>query len=445
MRISKFVKVYPLGDAFAYYHSLKMKPVYLSEYEHCVLQNGGKLSSELIETLRENMIIVEDESHILNVVHRNLPQPYICLAYFILTEQCNLSCRYCFLGNGKDTDRQSRPMTKKIADDALRYFAFQTQQDSEQFNDEKEIIFYGGEPLLNFPVLQYFIDRSAYYIEKGLMTPKLKFSMVTNGLLLNEDNILFLKKHSVNTSVSIDGATQLDNCDRIDKNGVPIYERLIKKLNLVHQLGYNIGLSITLTESLLEHMDSLMEFLQSYELRSVCFNILHIAPGYHIGDEYYEKATDFIIKFYEKTKSIPIYEERFSRKLNTFINGGIYYSDCAATSGSQIVIAPSGSVGICHGCIEKHNYFFTDIRDYRDIRFDNNIQEWSKLSPVFQDECIKCEALGMCGGGCPINAANASYNNSIHSIDRSFCVHSRKILEYLIVKLYDNMKRNLIS
>ena len=56
-------------DAFAYSHSLKMKPVYLSEYEHCVLQNGGKLSSELIETLRENMIIVEDESHILNVVH----------------------------------------------------------------------------------------------------------------------------------------------------------------------------------------------------------------------------------------------------------------------------------------------------------------------------------------------------------------------------------------
>ena len=145
MRISKFVKVYPLGDAFAYYHSLKMKPVYLSEYEHCVLQNGGKLSSELIETLRENMIIVEDESHILNVVHRNLPQPYICLAYFILTEQCNLSCRYCFLGNGKDTDRQSRPMTKKIADDAamiVKGYAFSYKDNNISVLNLNNPIFY---------------------------------------------------------------------------------------------------------------------------------------------------------------------------------------------------------------------------------------------------------------------------------------------------------------
>lgn len=358
MKISKFVKVYPLGDAYAYYHSLKMKPVYVSESEHRALQNGWKLSSELVETLKENMIIVENESHILNVIHKSIPHSYICLAYFILTEQCNLSCRYCFLGNGKKISKKANPMNEKIADDALRYFAFQTQQDNEQFSDEKEIIFYGGEPLLNFPVLQYVIDRSAYYIKNGLITPKLKFSMVTNGLLLNEKIILFLKEHDVHTSVSIDSATELDNYDRIDKNGISIYGRLMKKLALAHKLEYNIGLSITLTESLLNHIDDLIDFLQKYGLHSVCFNILHIAPGYHIGDDYYEKATDFIIRFYEKTKSIPIYEERFFRKLNTFINGGIYYSDCAATSESQIVIAPSGSVGICHGCIENYDYFF---------------------------------------------------------------------------------------
>ena len=443
MKLSKFVKIYPLDDIYAYYHSLKMRPVYLNETEHLALQNGFfTLRPNVIKALKENMILVEDDSNVLDIVQKSIPKPYVCLAYFILTEHCNLACNYCFLGNGNKTRINTYPMNRKTADGALKYFAFQTQQDSAQFNDEKEIMFYGGEPLLNFPTLQYIVNRSSYYIQKGLITSNLKFSIVTNGLLLNKENISFLKEHDVYTSLSIDGATKEDNCNRVDIKGNDIYEKLIEKLSLIEKMNFSIGLSITLTESLLNHMDDLINLLTTAKIQSVCFNILHIIPDYYIQNDYYEKATDFIIKFYEKTIDIPVYEDRFARKLNTFINGGIYYSDCAATSGNQIVISPSGSVGICHGCLETHDYFFTNIYDYKDIRFNVTFNEWSKLSPVFQKECIQCEALGMCGGGCPINAVNSYSGNNIHSIDRTFCTHSKKILEYLIRRLYIAMKRN---
>lgn len=451
MRISKFVKVYHLGDMYAYYHSLKMIPVYVTKNEHDVIQSGdvtSKIDERTVKSLVDNMILVKDDNIGLDVVRRNIPAPYISLAYFILTEQCNLACRYCFLGNYTNIYSREKNATKmnfETADAALKYFAYQTQQDIVQFPDDKEIIFYGGEPLINFKTLQYVVERSRYYIDQAVLSPRLKFSMVTNGLLLNEEKIEFLKKHDVNVSISIDGATRSDNAARIDRSGNEVFDRLIKIIELVDKMQWNIGLSITLTPSLMKHMNSLTDFLQRFNIRSVCFNMLHETPGYNISEEYYYQATDFIIKFYEKTKDIPIYEERFFRKLNTFINGGIYYSDCAATSGSQIVVLPSGAVGICHGCIEKREYFVSNVHETEDLCKNEVLSEWSRLTPVLNDECISCEALGMCGGGCPINARNTSKSKDIHSTDRAFCIHSKMILEYLIWTLYRVMKRNHIN
>ena len=436
MKLSEYVKIYRIENSYAYYHSLKMKPVYLNETEHRILQDKNLhcelLSGDTFNALKENLILVEDETNLIEFVRRHIPQPYVSLAYFILTEQCNLACKYCFLGNG-DVNRKNSAllMNKKIAEAALKYFAYQTQQDSEQFADEKEIIFYGGEPLINFSTLKFVVNKSHEYISVGLISSKLKFSMVTNGLLLDAEKIDFLKKNNVAVSISLDGATEKSNAARVDKFGKNVFNKVVEKIHFAKQRGLSFGLSVTITPTLLDDMKTLIEFLQRAEVDSVCFNILHSVDTFNISEDYHRRATEFIISFYEKTKNFPIYEERFGRKLNTFINGGIYYSDCAATSGSQIVIIPSGKVGICHGCQE---FFISDVGSRTDLRNNEIFIEWSKLIPIYQDECLKCEALGFCGGGCPINAKNTA--GDIHSIDRAFCTHSKLILKYLIEKLY---------
>lgn len=438
MKISQYVTIYPLKNSYAYYHSLKMKPVYLTEIEHNILQAGNpnyeSLSRETLDALKQNLILVEDETNLIEFVRRNIPAPYISLAYFILNESCNLACRYCFLGNGNNANKIPTPlMSKETADSALKYFAFQTRQDAEQFADEKEIIFYGGEPLINFPTLKFVVNRAHEYIAEGLLSPKLKFSVVTNGILLDADKIEFFRRNNIAVSISLDGATENDNSARVDKIGKNVFNTVVEKIYLARKLGLNLGLSVTITPSLLDNLADFIKFLRRTEINSVCFNILHEVETFNISEDYYRRATEFIISFYEKTKDIPIYEERFGRKLNTFITGGIYYSDCAATSGSQIVIKPSGEVGICHGCRE---YFIVDINSRADLRENNTFAEWSKLIPIYQAECLKCEALGFCGGGCPINARNTTANGTIHSIDRAFCTHSKLILKYLIEKLH---------
>lgn len=444
MKISKYVTKFYINDYVAYYHSLRMKPVFLSkiesiELEKAILENRKPMLKEDVkESLQKYFIVVETDEGIIEKVRKYVPKPYISVAYFVLTEQCNLACKYCFLGNSDITVQKisKENMSFKVAEKALEFFSRQTMQDMDQFYDDKEIIFYGGEPLINFKTLEYTVLRSKYYQENHLISKKLKFSLISNGTLLDENKIKFLKDNNISVSISIDGASELENANRIDKSGKNIYDKVIKNLILAKKMGLNFGLSITLSEESIDNIDGLIEFIDMLNVNSICFNILLKVKGVHIEENYYINATNFIIEFYEKTMDKGIYEERFMRKLKAFIESKIYFSDCAATSGSQVVITPDGDVGICHGTMENREFFIGNVSDSNLIVANNkDVVRWSKLSPIFKSECMLCPALGICGGGCPINAMRSSKYKNLEAIDKAFCIHAKNMLKYLIEKL----------
>lgn len=416
-----------------------MNPVYLSETQHNMLLNDElDKDKELLEVLIRNKIIVEDESvddKLLCDAKNKIMTPYPTIVYFILSENCNLACKYCFLGNSKKKDYLPS-MTIEIAEKALEYYSKQIKYKSEWYSHQKEFIFYGGEPLLNFDCLKYIVNKTKEMQLANKLPADIKFSMVTNGLLLDAEKIEFLRDNNVFTSISVDGSTAIDNSARIDRNGTPVFDKLMLVLERVKEKKWNVGLSITLTPSTIQDTTHIFELLEKYDISDISFNLLHSSEGFIIPDDYYEKANDFIMDFYVKSRNKNIYEDRMMRKIDSFVKGVIYYSDCAATSGSQIVIIPDGRVGVCHGCLENKHYFCTDINDNTPLDENQTFVEWSEITPLNKEECMKCEALGICGGGCPINAQNNTENGSIHSIDRSFCVHSKKILYFLIDYLY---------
>ena len=98
-------------------------------------------------------------------------------------------------------------------------------------------------------------------------------------------------------------------------------------------------------------------------------------------------------------------------------------------------------MGICHGCLHNKQYFVSNIDD---VEFNaskhKDFIEWSQLTPINKDECQECPALGICGGGCPINAMHLKKGNTIHDLDERFCVHSKMTLEFLIKDLYRIIK-----
>lgn len=456
VKLSRYAHEYDLGDAVALYHSLRMKPVYLkkdvyrdlrdwlvSPYCATLETSPDLIKQEINELVKYKVLVLnsEEDDRVLEYVRSKIPKPAISVCYFILSEQCNLACKYCFLGNNDAFKRKKfllESMSIKTADKAIEFFVRQLKHSGiDAENVHPVIIFYGGEPLINFSVLDYVASR---FIDMKRVEPVLKhleMSIVTNGTLLNEEKLIRLQELGVGIGISVDGFDEKSNAMRVDKSGYSVYSRILDVLDMCKRLGVSVSFSVTLSEETISSVSNIVELVNKYGIKGLGFNIMMSSETFVLSGDYNEKAAQFIIDAFLELRKLGIYEDRMMRKVKSFLKSQVYFSDCAATSGGQIVIAPDGSVGICHGCLYNKQYFITDVYDDDfDARNNETYLEWSNLTPINRSECMNCPALGICGGGCPINAMHLRKGNNIHSIDERFCVHAKKTLEFLIKDLY---------
>ena len=461
--LSRFAHTFDLGDAVALYHSLRMKPVYLSRESYTSLQ--AWLASSFCtsfdsapDEIKEDVLQLkkwkilsdkpDEDKKVLEFIRSRMPEPAISVCYMILSEQCNLACKYCFLGNNDDEKRKQfnlESMTSAVADRAVDFYVEQLKKSGLNFEKEKPVvIFYGGEPLVNYPVLVRIAEKLLTLRATEPCLKNLEMSMVTNSLLLDKERILKLKELGVGIGISIDGFTAEEM--RIDRAGNPVFDKVLEKIQLCQELGVNVTLSVTLSEETVKHKENVIKLVKKYGIKSFGFNIMMSSDTFVLPESYNEAAAQFIIDEFKELRELGIMEDRMLRKLDSFSKAQVYYSDCAATCGGQIVIAPNGQVGICHGCLYDKKYFVTDINDTEfDCKKNPEFIEWSQLSPVNKEECLDCPALGICGGGCPLNAMYMKKGNTIHSIDTRFCVHAKKTLEFLVSDLYRIMQERKAS
>jgi uncharacterized protein len=456
--ISRFVHTFDIdGDHVALYHSLRMKPVYLTKtvykdfitfMENSRIERISDFPDSLAHIANEFndcKILTKDsdtDDNVIKYFRSRIPEPAISGCYFILSEQCNLACKYCFLGNNNIEKRKHfslKNMSIETAEKALEFFVQQIEKNSNIL--EPFIVFYGGEPLINFDVLDFIAVRINELRLNNLHFKNAKVSVVTNGLLLDEKKLKRLKDLNVGIGISIDGCTEESNALRVDKADKPIFSGILKILNMAKDNGIDVGLSVTINEETIKSKEKMLELISKYNIKGFGFNILMHEGTFNIKEEYYEKASQFIIDMFVELRKIGVYEDRIMRKIQTmqksYATPYPYFSDCGATAGGQIVVAPDGSVGICHGCLWDKKYFVSSVDDNSfDAKTNPVFKEWSQLSPVNKEECQNCAALGICGVGCPIQAMNAKEGNTIHSLDERFCIHSLKTLDFIIKDLY---------
>lgn len=456
VKLSRFAHSYDLKDAVALYHSLRMKPVYLSKEKYESLQTwlasslSDKLNNipqeierEVAELVKYKIItkVENEDEKVLEFIKSKIPNPAINVCYMILSEQCNIACKYCFLGNNNEKKRAhflTENMSKRTADEALEFFINQIKLSGIDPEENKPVlIFYGGEPLVNFEVLEYISNKVNNLRDIEPYIKNMELSLITNGLLLTRERALTLKKLGVSIGISIDGFTEETNAMRVDKSGNPVYTKLMETLKMCKEEEVPVSLSVTLTEETVKDTKNVLTLVNEYGIKGFGFNIMMSSDTFVLPQSYNEAAAQFIIDEFLELRKLGIYEDRIMRKLKSFSKAQVYFSDCAATAGGQIVIAPNGQVGICHGCLHDKKYFVSNIKEKDfDARKNETFIEWSKRTPINNKKCEPCPALGICGGGCPINALYLKEGNTIHSIDERFCVHAKKTLEFLINDLY---------
>ncbi len=449
--LSKFAHAYEKDGYIARFNSLKNIPVfYAKELDEQIIAYIGSGCSDsfisqdiapIVKLLKAHKVIVESEEYddlIFKGIQNSIEKPYLSIMYLILTEKCNFNCSYCFIERNMN-HLKSNVMTEDIAQKAIDFFVAQIAKFPDVFNDEKTIIFYGGEPLSNYPVLVFAAKLIRRYIQEGKLPQKTSIDLVTNGSFITEEIATELLELGVSTSISLDGATAKANSCRLYHNGDAAYIDIIKGIENAKKANLQFGLSITLSEQALLEKDKLFDFIEKHNIKGIGYNILNTDKNFTVRDGYFEDASAFIIDSFKHLRSKSVYEDRITRKIDAFSQHKLHYFDCGAEGGHQIVVAPNGDVGLCHGYLSTRETFISNVDD-KDFNVQENplFLEWNKRTPFYMPQCKDCEAIGICGGGCALCAA--ANGNSIWDLDKGFCIHTKSSLEFLVWDLFDKIK-----
>lgn len=435
MKLSKYVHKFTISKTVvALYHSLTIECVFIDITELndiLTTKNGDNYTY-----LQKHYFIVEQDSDDLLVFQKALELiegPSLINTYILTSENCNFACKYCFLSKLTQAQCCNKNMSVEVADQTIKLLQREYKNNPTKYS--RFISFFGGEPLLNFQLIKYIVDKISLLIQNKDFPNDIKFGMVTNASLLTEDIIRYCISKDIGIGISFDIIEEAST-QRITKKGSSTFNIVKEKISLCQKLGAEFSISTTVTSAILSNPVKVVDEIIRLNPPSISLNMLIPDKGSAFNRSYYHEYADFLIYAYNRLREFGIYEDRMMRKMRAFTNRNLYYNDCCATGGHQFVITHNGRIGVCHAFLNTTGEFFNASVFDENISLSTNSDSlcWSQITPLKKEQCLECECLGICGGGCAYVANNM--HGSIGALDDGFCIVSKKILKWMIEDLY---------
>lgn len=427
------VRIYP--NIFAIYNTLIMDVYYVDEKELNMIVNETLKDIDMLNLLFKSGIYVKSPKHdeealdYLLKTQTNITGK-VDILYLILTQNCNLSCSYCFLNNNPNHTLTYNQMNYKIAKESIDKFSTYLKNNSIE---ESTIVFYGGEPLLNKTC---FTD-SVNYIRKNI--DNCNISIITNGTLIDNEIASFIKDNNVIVGLSIDGPKEIHNTNRKYKHtNLPSYNDVILSKKILEKNQCKYGFSMVISNDMLANKAYVMDWIFENSNSNVFFNLLHFSKMDALNTDYIEKASNFLFEFYEENekRDANCFDGRLQRQIDSIKNQQFAFSDCGAVGCHQITILPNGEVCICHGDSVDNKYFIGNIQTMEIQELINSVQNnfWKSYSTLNDNECLSCEALFCCGKGCPHHSGILTGNRN--SKDENYCNYVKNSLVWNLRRGY---------
>lgn len=381
---------------------------------------------EIVSLYEQGVLYSSDDYEQYSLKAISSPVKAMCL---LIAQDCNMRCKYCFAETGEYGLGKRMLMSLETAKKAIDFLV---EKSANRKN--LEVDFFGGEPLLNFDVVKKTVEY-ARSLEKKF-DKNFRFTITTNGLLLDDDKIDFINKEMYNVVLSIDGRKEVNDRMRPLAGGQGSYDKITKKYaDLVSKRGdkdyYVRG---TYTKYNLDFSNDVMH------LRDLGFEQISVEPV--VADKstpYALSATDLpqIFEEYEKlADKILKY-----KKEKGFINFFHFMLDldqgpCAIKrlrgcgSGNEYVaVSPEGDIYPCHQFVGIEEYKMGNLDEHT---FNYDIKNEFAAAHVYtKSDCKKCWAKFYCSGGC--NANNYIYCGDIHKPHKLSCEIQKKRLECAIM------------
>ncbi len=431
------------------YNALTMKTIYYPGELFGVLEElrtqGNSIVSKitpklhnLIEKAKQEKIIVDyhyNEFEILEkIVKKLFKGPNIRTLILLVTDFCNLNCKYCYIEKSLPKSYKHHHMSKKTAEVAVKKFFSIASKTAKAWT----IVFYGGEPLLNWDVVKHSLKFLDNLHQDLYPSKKLQKVLITNGVLMDREKAETLAKHHVHVALSIDGPQDIHDKNRVFPSGKGSFEPVMRAFYILKEANILPSISAVMTKEAIPSIEKVIKFfVEEMGVKRIGFNHVSIVPNVNEYDPEYERQFGkAIINIHNIIlQRGDVYERRASNKIYNFFKRHIQRADCTGC-GEQISVSPDGSIGVCQGFIGSRYTFKASVfnEDY-DPHYDPIFIEWSNRSPLNMKQCYNCIALAICGGGCPKNAY--MLNGSIWERDTAYCHFAKLLCEWLIWKKYD--------
>ena len=345
-----------------------------------------------------------------------------------VADECNLACRYCFAEEGEYHGRRAM-MSYEVGKQALDFLIANSGN-----RKNLEVDFFGGEPLMNWKVVK---DLVAYgRSQEKIHNKHFRFTLTTNGVLLNDEIMEFANKEMDNVVLSIDGRREVHDFMRPFRKGAGSYDLVVPKFQKFadsrgQKKYYARG---TFTRHNLDFSKDVLH------LADLGFEQISVEPV--VADEKEEYALQWedvpkICEEYDKLAKEIIKREKEGRGFNFFhfmidLTGGpcVYKRLSGCGSGTEyLAVTPWGDLYPCHQFVGEEKFLMGNVWD--GVQKPEIRDAFKECNVYAKEKCRECFARFYCSGGCAANSYN--FHGSINDVYDLGCELQRKRVECAIM------------
>lgn len=341
---------------------------------------------------------------------------------------CNLNCSYCFASQGKYHGERAL-MSFEVGRRAIDFLI-----ENSGTRHNLEVDFFGGEPLMNWEVVKQIVAY-ARSVEKQ-HNKNFRFTLTTNGMLINDEVIDFANREMSNVVLSLDGRREIHDATRVDYAGHGSYDRIVPKFQklVAARGGKGYYMRGTFTH---RNPDFTKDVLHMADLG---FTELSMEPVVAAPDDpmaLTAEDIEIVKQQYEQLAIEMLRREREGRPITFYhymidLTAGpcIYKRISGCGSGTEyMAVTPWGDLYPCHQFVGEESYRLGNIWD--GVTNDALRDEFRSCNAYARPECADCWAKLYCSGGCAANAYHAS--GSIRGVYKPGCELFRKRIECAIM------------
>ncbi len=390
-------------------------------------EDKEELLEEIIALTQAGQLYTEDiyQDYIEEFKERETVVKALCLH---IAHDCNLACRYCFAEEGEYHGRREM-MSFEVGKKALDFLVANS---GNRVN--LEVDFFGGEPLMNWNVVKELV---AY--GRSLEEPfhkKFRFTLTTNGVLLNDEVLEFLNREMSNVVLSIDGRPEVHDRMRPFRGGQGSYEGIVSKFQKVaesrNQMNYYVRGTFTH-----HNTDFARDVLH---LADLGFKQISVEPVVaEETEDYALKKEDIpkLLKEYDELAAQLVKRQKEGKGVNFFhfmidLAGGPCVAKRLTGCGSgteYLAVTPWGDLYPCHQFVGQEDFLLGNVNE--GVLRKDLVKEFKSCNVYAKEDCRDCFAKFYCSGGCAANSYN--FHGHINDTYDLGCTLQRKRIECAIM------------